>query len=314
MILHFYYCAAHRNPLKKARGFLCFLACFIWVVLVSPAYVWCTAIVVIKTPDGYWVGADSIRGLGDRSELVCKIHQTKLGLIGKTSVLEGFTASGEDYSLEEEIVNAIKIAPSAEQFRLAIRNEYVDDIWEQMAFLLHDPSLRTKQQISNVRNFGPMPEATKEFEFRNLFLIAIEHNDLKFRQLMVEPASRPTLTGNQYFVDVLDWVEISNTLLRDKYDRLHPSLHQLGVWVKYDKDDAWIVQHPESAIREVLALSHEAYPTTVGPPYAIVHVHMSPAGMGSSRKSQIKFEWIAKGKCPSWTYTLHHNDEAKTTN
>jgi hypothetical protein len=183
------------------------------------SYLWATAIVVVKADDGYWVGADSIRDLGEKTEEVCKIHETHIGLVGRTSRAEGFTAKGEDYSLDKELVDAIKGAASPNQFIQLISSQYESDIWAQMAYLLHSPDLLTRQQIASTGFNTPISDLTKNYEFRNVFLIYAEGQKLNLSQLLMWPDSVFIRSGYRYFVSKKGWLQINDGFMRDGYER-----------------------------------------------------------------------------------------------
>jgi len=268
-------------------------------------------IVVVQTKNGLWIGADSVRG----SDRVCKVHETSFGIVAKDGKVEGFDQSGTHYSIDREIHELVSSAHSAQEFRVAIRDRYVADIFAQMAWLLNDPQADAKTIMSET--FGmAMPEITTHLQERSLLLVTNERGVLKLQHLVLGPASDP-LPGGKFRYFVLsplypappDWLTISADIFPRDQDRKHPSLKQFGLVVNYTRDDSWIRSHPEKAIREVLQLATVQFAGEVGPPYSLVRVLPSSASLDESIANQIVTKWISKGKCPSWTYSIPNHPE-----
>ncbi len=268
-----------------------------------------TVLAVVKTKDGFWIGADSSRGTGGaKKDQVCKIHETDFAVIGKAGSTQGFTSSGVDYSTDEEVFDIAMAGNGASSFERAIQDRYEHDIWEQMAYLLHEPTW-TEETISEGYFENPMPPAVTNIEIRNIVLIAVEGGTLKMRQLMVSPSSKLIAQSRfQYFVNVLAWPEITPQVLR-KEDVSHPSLHQFGLAVQISEDDAWIQTHPVETLQKVLAEGHRLYPDDAGPPYSIAHVELAPPS--KKTKSGLVVTWISRGQCPSWNFKTYNLDFQK---
>jgi hypothetical protein len=105
-----------------------------------------TMLIIIYTPDGYWIGADSARSKDSiRLGTVCKVHQTKWGLLVKmgTEIAAGF--DGHEYSTDEEIQALLKTSNNVEEFKTQVEAKYHADIDAELAYDLkglyaQDPS------------------------------------------------------------------------------------------------------------------------------------------------------------------------------
>jgi hypothetical protein len=241
-----------------------------------------TMIVVVQTSDSVWIGADSLRRNGILAdESVCKIHETRFGLVTKDGNTEGFNRTGQHYSLDKELSELIETASSSAEFRQIVRDRYIADIYAPMAFLVRDWPLETDPAlISSERWDTPIPPITKEMQQRSLLLITNDKGSVKVEHLVLYPDSQPNPSGGfKYFINspngkgFPDWRTINSKVLRDESDKKHPCLHQFGLWVNYDRSDAWIQENPEQAIREVLKMAADKFKVEVGPPFVILRVN-----------------------------------------
>jgi hypothetical protein len=281
-----------------------------------------TMIVVVQDKDGFWIGADSVRGLGkDRSALVCKLHETPFGLVAKDGNIEGFDRTGEKYSIDKELSGLVSSSHSAGEFRDSVRVRYVDDLWGQLAYLLSEPDADTASLMSETFS-DPMPELTKKMEQRSLILLSNDDGTPKLEQFLIFPDSKWLLGGRfRYFLYSPgtsfspEWFPITSDLVRDERDTKHRSLHQFGLWIDYNRGDSWIQTHQKQAIREVLDQATKKFEGEVGPPFSIVHVFVRKVrSKNDTRSKTLVVKWKSKGKCPSWTFSLTDDDTIRLRN
>lgn len=271
-----------------------------------------TAIEVIRTPDGFWVGSDGRRGRGQResSQVVCKIHETKLGLVGKGGALVGFTDTDQEYSLDKELRERIRVAESANSFRDQLDALYTKQIVSEIDFLLRAPG-QTAEELEAHTFTSEMPDKLSMLETRNVFLIDSDGTQLALRQLMVFPASaRRPFGGFRYYIQSTHWLKLDGTQFREPEDQIHPSLNQLALYVHFPKEDTWIQAHPREALVELLQQATKQYPDDVGPPFSIVHISLV-RDKAARAPAKIRYAWIRRGKCPSWTDTFAGGERAK---
>jgi hypothetical protein len=302
------------TPLAKTRKWLAHATLMLpaFSLAVSPSLN-ATMIVVIQAKDGVWIGADSVRSSG---ELVCKVHQSSFGIVAKDGLIEGFDKNGQHYSIDKEIHDFVNSTYSAEEFRSSIRDRYIADIWAQVAYLVSQPEAAPESLESETWGTA-VPKITKEMEQRSLILVSSEGGNIKVQQLLVNPNSRPgPFGGFRYFVSAgsgqhasspPDWETIKSEKQLRPQDMTHSSLLQFGVWIDYPRDDSWIQSNPKEAVLEVLQQAATQFKGDVGPPYAVLHVRPT-----SKSNKPFSIQWISRGKCPSWTYTVPNDPDLTT--
>lgn len=260
-----------------------------------------TAIAVIQTKTAIWIAADGKRSTETGKLPVCKIHHTPIGVIAKAGASRGFDSFGTSYSTDRELQSLIGSSSSAADFQSRTRQKLTGDLWGTIAFKTKN-SLLTATQLSD-KDFGwPIPEEDRDDFIRDVLLISESNGQLGVRQLMVSVDSIKHGQFYRYNIDTeVNWELIGSKLFRDPFDEIHPSLHQFGRWVRYNRDDAWIQAHPEQALHEVMAQSAQAYPDLVGPPFTILHLGVeSSSSVNGKTTFSLKTTWIEHGNCPSW--------------
>ena len=260
-----------------------------------------TMLIIVYTPDGFWLAADSARETGGlRTATVCKVHETKWGLLLKGGNAQGTTYQGDHYSIDKEVEAALEKSTSVADFENNLRLQYKKDIDAELAFLVQDPAV-TPDNLESIGFDTPIPADTVSTLIRTV--------------LMVRPAD---VSPGEVLLVAPESPAISTDLMhRSKYRYWAPSIwgwhptidirpepgglitfpgpaRMFGELVTYSKPDTWVQAHPKEAIMEMLGLGHQQFPGTIGPPYVILHVIQA-----KGRKSKI--HWIAKGVCPSWS-------------
>jgi hypothetical protein len=266
-----------------------------------------TMLIVVYTPDGYWIGADSARSFNEkRFETVCKVHDTKFGLLLKAGNAQGTTTAGVLYSTDKVVEDLLATTTSAEEFRTNLRLKFTQDIEAEIVYLDDDPKL-TLQKLHSVLLVNPIPTPWIFTLTRAVSLFDPDAQDPLGEVLFVRPESAPLLnplTGTALYrysaQSFGGWHRIDDP----SFQRVHAetnapvpcpkSVRMLADPVAYTKDDAWVQSHPKAALLEMLRLGHSQKPEDIGEPYVIVHV--------IQRKGQKrKVRWIEKGACPAWS-------------
>ena len=130
-----------------------------------------TILIIVYTPDGFWLGADSARHKGEsRSATVCKIHETKWGILLKGGNSQGTTYKGAHYSTDKEVEDSLENSMSADDFENNLRLQFKRDIDAELAFLVQDP--RTTPENLEVLSFdSPVPATVINELIRTVLLV-----------------------------------------------------------------------------------------------------------------------------------------------
>jgi hypothetical protein len=258
-------------------------------------------IVVIYTEDGFWLASDSYRsGGGKHISDVCKIHETRFGLLAKSGESQGVTESGEIYSTDKEVEELLVASENIESFQSKLRILFKQEIEQELAFLVDDPTV-TSKNLERFNMYQPIPEPLVSMLTRTAIMFDTSTSDDVGKVLLVAPQSVPMTdprigTYYKYWAPSLfGWHPANDaTEQTDPPIRFPPSVHEFTYLVSYAKTDAWVQKHPKQALTEILQQAHREKPESIGPPYAIVHVILR-----KSKSSKIK--WVSKGVCPGWS-------------
>jgi hypothetical protein len=267
-----------------------------------------TMLIVVYTKDGFWLASDSYRsGGGKHSEDVCKIHETRFGLLAKSGDSQGSTETGEIYSTDKEIEDLLAANEDFDTFQSKLRMQFKHDIDQELALLVDDPTI-TSQNLEQSEMTVPIPEALIPVLTRSVIVFNTKKPEAPGTILKVEPQSEPVnsfIHRNAYKYwapSTYGWhpVEYAGESAAPPKPAtvLPPSIHEFAYVVSYSRTDEWVRKNPKSAITEILKQAHSEEPEMIGPPYVIVHVML--------RKSKLpKVKWVSKGVCPGWSETLH---------
>ncbi len=267
-----------------------------------------TMIVIIYTKDGFWLAADSYRSLGDDHQLVCKIHETPVGLIVKSGNTQGLRQTGASYSTDKEVKDLSEKSAGTRVFEDTLRILFKRDVQEELAFLVDDPEINGSN-IDRYKMQNPLPDGLTPSLSRTVILFDLANQDLIGKALVVQPASdripNESDTRYKYWAPSLFGWHPANDIFptpKPPLPRLiyPPSVHQFAYLVSYGRTDDWVQKNPDRAIREILRKGHSQEPHTVGPPYVIVHVVAGNKGP--------KVKWISRGLCPSWSLDFKPDD------
>jgi hypothetical protein len=269
-----------------------------------------TMLVVVYTPDGYWIGADSARSAGEtRQETVCKVHETKFGLLLKSGSSQGTTANGQLYSTDKEVEDLLTESQSAEEFKTNLRSKFKLDVESELVYLVNGQSV-TPQTLTSDLFDSPIPEPIIPELTRGVFLFQFSGEHKLGEALLVRPQSVPLsssmgtkVTYRYSALSIFGWHPIDDFEPKVYEVETHrtksypQSIRMLSYAVAYGKSDTWVRTHPKQALLEVLSMGHDDKRDEVAPPYVIVHVTQ-----GKDNEHTIK--WINSGACPSWTETV----------
>jgi hypothetical protein len=275
-----------------------------------------TIIVVIYTKEGFWLAADSYRsGGGKHRENVCKIHETRLGLLAKSGDSQGETEAGELYSTDKEVRDLLNSSENLETFQSNLRRQFKEDIVQELVLIDGEPGV-TSQKLEKMMFEAPIPEGLVPMLIKEVIMFDTNKPDLVGKVLTVVPQSTPivdnngtpiTISGKHWYKywapSVAGW-HVANDVTEQPLPPAAPlvypsSVHQFAYGVSYEKPDAWVQKNPRQALQEILSKAHLQEPEMIGPPYAIVHV--------TSRKSGLaKIKWVSKGVCPGWTESIDY--------
>jgi len=278
-----------------------FSAC---LLLFSVCRSYATIIVVIYTPDGYWIGADSVRTIGDnRTQTVCKVHLTKFGWLLKSGNTVGTRTDGTLYSTDKEVEDLLSTTTLATEFKERLRLVFKRDIEAEMVYVLNDPTVTIDNLESTPFQIPLQDEFVAELS-RSIVLLPSNPADGSGELLQVEPMGQPvsrnwlgqvqykywapSVSGWHPIQDLRPIVNTPNGIIT-----FPPSVHMFGHPVQYDRPDDWVLLHPQEALTEILKKAHDQDPKGVGPPYTIVHVR-------KSKTQETGYEFVAKAPCPSW--------------
>jgi hypothetical protein len=262
-----------------------------------------TMLVIVYTPDGFWLGADSARETGGfRTSTVCKIHETKWGILLKAGNSQGTNYEGNHYSTDKEIEDLLATSHSSTDFKTSLRSLFKSDIDAELAFLVQDPSV-TPANLETASFDIPIPENLVPTLIRSVVLVNPEEVS-PGEVLLVVPKSDLISVGwmnrpkyKYWAPSIFEWhplADIKPEAMGPHGNITFPGpVRMFGELVTYTKPDAWVQAHPKEAILEMLGLGHTEFPNTIGPPYVLVHITQL-----KDRKSKIR--WVSKGVCPSW--------------
>ena len=278
------------------------------VLLVALAsYARATMIVFIYTNDGYWIASDSYRSSGGKHVSdVCKIHETRLGLLVKSGDSQGETTFGGPYSTDKEVEDLVSSSESLKDLKESLRARFKQDINREIAILVDDPQV-TGESLEQMPMRNQFPEDIVSILSRVIVIFDTASPEATGEVLLVEPQSGRVFPNSLYKYGaraVFGW-HPADQLPYPSYPVIHtaPSIHQLSYMVSYGKSEAWVQLHPKETIVEMLTEGHKEHQEEIGPPYAIVHVIV--------RKSQApKVKWVSKGVCPQWSESV--DPSAKT--
>ena len=254
-----------------------------------------TMIVVIYTDDGFWLGADSYRSDGGRHvSNVCKIHETRFGLLAKSGQSQGPTEKENIYSTDREVKDVLASAENTQAFRDTIKSEFKSDIIQELAILCDAPDVKA-ENIATKKMNAPIPPAFVRSLSRTIVLFDSSSSILEGRVLNVQPQSDEAIDlftkyYNYSAPATLNWHPVVDL----KEDFLPSSVHEFASQFPYSRSDNWVRSNPQADMVEILTQAHEHEPESVGPPYSIVHVI-------SQKFGPPKIAWITKGVCPGWT-------------
>jgi hypothetical protein len=273
-------------------------------------------VIVIYTPDGYWIGADSARaGEGKRVETVCKVHETKFGLLLKSGRSQGTTAQGDGYSTDKEVEDLLAASASAEEFKESLRLRFKQDVEAELIHAIDNPKV-TPQTFSTTRMSSPIPAPWIPVLTRSALLFESDGQHRLGEALVVMPQSDPLPAGlpgrtayRYWAPSTLGWHPIDDPHLH--LSQVNPengtpisypaSVRMFSYAVSYPKPDTWVRTHPKQALLEMLGLGHAEQPQEIGPPYVLVHVVLH------NGKKPIT-HWKERGVCPSWTEDILPDD------
>lgn len=267
-----------------------------------------TVIVMVKTNDGYWIGADGVRsneGTHESLGPTCKIHEAHGWLLLKSGASQSSDRYGNDYSIDKKVRPALDGSQSMKSFETEIREQYKADllgvIMNYIALLA--PATRSEPNPILHKFSDPIRPDIVDGQHRVLTLIGYVsglwiNESLDAGIISYSDTGDPTFPY-RFASRVSDWspTSFSNGQMRFlayPERQLPTSSHS----------DDWIVTHPKEAIKEVLEEAHKKFPSSVGPPYSIVHVTAARKSPGRVRTDTarvgMKIDWIEKGACPSW--------------
>jgi hypothetical protein len=286
--------------MRFARRLLCLSALVAMTSLPAQS----TMLIIIYTPDGYWIGADSARVFhSKRVGTVCKVHKTKWGLVLKAGTSEGTTVTGKTYSTDVQLKKFIDDAANIEDFKQSLKSQYVRDIDAELTYILNDPNV-TAETIEQDSFPTPIPENFYNKMDRIILLVPDDDDAFPSVTLTVAPHSE-ALTGAYYgkfryegFARV-DWTPVLSlphaVTWGDGERRAFPDSVQIfATPIEYDKPNSWVISHPQEAILEMLNIGHTEDSEGIGPPYVILHV--------TKTKTHKKiYHWVSKKPCDSWT-------------
>jgi hypothetical protein len=229
------------------------------------------------------------------SEIVCKVHETKFGLILKGGASQSATTTGEFYSTDKEMEDLLADSTSVKEFTERLESQ-----------LKHDTEAALLYIIGPMATLETLKDTTLDISTSGSGRMAIlfEPTDEQRPGEGLEVGAEKDFLytdnwGRHHFryraLTVLEWRPISDlppyVWTQNKGKISYPdSVRMFGNVVPYSRPDAWVQKHPQEALLEILRASHADRPDEVGPPYVILQV---------KTKSK-KIHWLEKGVCPSW--------------
>jgi hypothetical protein len=275
---------------------------------------WATMLVVIYTPDGYWIGTDSLRSNKTTSlGTVCKVHETKWGLLLKGGEESAVNFEGEKFSTDQEVQTLITTSTSANDFKAKLKSKFHYDIDAELAYDVVKANESIPSHGAHTR--PPTPEDLESIVFntpldadrsismdRTILLMDSDTEGHKGQAFHMVPIYVPirssfSIQPTYHYIAAidLDWHTISTlpTSARTARDiaTFPPSVRIFMAPITYARPDEWVQQHPQDALLEMLRTGHDFDPIHIGEPYVIVHV-VTHAGRPD------KVQWISKGVCP----------------
>jgi hypothetical protein len=269
-----------------------------------------TMLIIILTPDGYWIGADSLRsGEGGKfHELVCKVHETKYGLLVKSGRSQSKDQNGQAYSVDGEVLKLLESTGSLNDFKAQLRAKIKHDIDAELAYIINEPSTFPENVESKLWENG-IPEDLTINLFRGITIFPISEAQGRGEFLAVKPTG--VLSGSdslgrplyRYWARAAsEWhplIDIASTIRTGNRTITFPdSVRMLSYPVQYDRPNSWVLEHPQKALLEMLSKGVSEAPEKIGPPFVLVHVTISPD------KTKEKITWHSRGVCPKWTTHL----------
>lgn len=243
-------------------------------------------LVVIYTTDGIWIGADSSRSSGGKHvSNVCKIHETRFGILMKSGVSQGVRDTGEVYSTDREVEGLISSSMSQENFKQNVKAAFERDISEELSFLVDNPTVNADNLTSQILNL-PIPDNLTPDLLRILLLFRLDLKTLEGDALEVTPHNQekliPSSLSPKYkyeAVSDLPWLDISHLWSPRSPSGVSfhnpPSVHEFSYVTSYPRSDDWVREHPQQAMTEILEKGHAEEPQEIGPPFTIVHITRS---------------------------------------
>jgi hypothetical protein len=291
----------HHHPVVIVLGVAALLVAFVESAKA-------TMLVVIYTQDGFWLASDGYRSSeGKHIADVCKIHETRFGLLAKSGESQGDTESGEIYSTDKEVENLLAAAENFEDFQSKLRVQFKQDIEQELALLVDDP-LVTSQNLERFKMTNPIPPLLIPMLTRTVIMFDTKAPNATGTVLLVAPQS--DLVKNQLFEtyyrywapSLFGWHPVETADEQPSPPQpaitLPPSIHEYTYLVSYTKTDDWVRKHPKQAITEILQQAHRESPEGIGPPYAIVHVTLKKPKLP-------KVKWVSKGVCQGWSDSVY---------
>jgi hypothetical protein len=279
-------------------------------VLLVSSWLHATAIVIIQTNDGYWIGADGVRSFGSSNqplEEVCKIHQVHGWLLIKSGPSQSLDRYGRDYSVDAEVKKLTDESPSVGELKNDLKDKFLEDEIEVIRWYVAQFAPETLSEPNPLTHYFENPISPNVKENRVVTLIGYDTDQLVNLTLDATPKSYRDTGDARFpyrFAVNAKWIPTpfdSGPMKLLAYPGEPP--------VKSAHPDEWITKNPAKAIREVLKNAHDGFPNEVGPPYTIVHIRSArkssrTADAFDGSKQRIRIDWVEKGACPGWTTDL----------
>jgi len=212
-------------------------------------------LIVVYTKDGFWLASDSYRsGGGQHTEDVCKIHETRFGLLAKSGDSQGDTETGEIYSTDKEVEDLLATSENFESFQARLRLQFKQEIDQELALLVDDPAI-TGQNLEHFEMSSPIPESLIPIKTRTVIMFNTKKADAAGTILLVTPQSEPIRSGlygisyKYWAPSVFGWhpVEdaVQSAIPPNPPIKVPPSIHEFSYLVSYSKTDDWVRKHPK---------------------------------------------------------------------
>ncbi len=226
---------------------------------------------------------------------------------------QSFTKNGEDYSTDTEVRGLLKKSRTNAELKRSLEEVAYKDVAEELLYYTSraDPGHDMSNSDPSSYKFGkPMDIRIQAQRFRDVEILSWDGGELKLEGLNVYPETYKDLIDPQF-----PWrVRVGDTGWISKEGGF--PMKQFAHSVPYTRPDAWIVDHPLKALKEVLALGHDLHPGEIGPPYVFVFVSTtyandepSPKAKRASKRTRLRVRkpivrWITEGRCPSWSENI----------